>query len=118
MSIWSAASAGGGGSGGGGNGALVRALASWGPRHFELVYVLIACANVVATAVRSVAFAFAGLRAARLLHDRLLASVAWAPMAFHDATPAGRVINRLSADQYAIDETLPFQANSAAVVVV
>ena len=113
MSVWSSAALGGASnSGGGGNGALVRSLAGWGPRHFEAVYVGIACVNVVATAVRSVAFAYAGLRAARLLHDRLLASVAWAPLAFHDATPAGRIINRLSADQYAIDETLPFQANS------
>ncbi len=34
-----------------------------------------------------------------------------ARLAFFDATPPGRLMNRFSRDQYAIDESLPFQLN-------
>ena len=34
-----------------------------------------------------------------------------APLAFFDATPLGRLMNRFSRDQYAVDESLPFQLN-------
>jgi ATP-binding cassette, subfamily C (CFTR/MRP), member 10 len=112
LSIWSAAgSASTSGGGDSGNAALLRAIADWPARNFVMVYVSIAALNIISTAVRSFAFAFAGLRACRLLHDQLLHSVVFASMAFHDATPTGRLMNRLSADQYSIDESLPFQAN-------
>lgn len=61
--------------------------------------------------VRAFSFAIGCLRAARVLHDELLRRLLHAPMAFFDTTPLGRVLNRCSADQFSVDEQLPFQLN-------
>ena len=90
---------------------LVERLAGWSDASLLAVFGGIAAASTVATAVRSWSFAAAGLAACVAVHDRLLTAVAYAPMTFHDAVPTGRLINRLSADQYSTDESLPFQLN-------
>ena len=90
---------------------LIRLLAIWNNHQFLLVYGIIASVNILSTIVRSWSFAEAGIRAAINLHDRLLMAIVYAPMVFHDKTPAGRLLNRFSADQYAVDESLPFQLN-------
>ena len=87
------------------------AFGSFSDRDFLMVYASIAVGNFVLTSVRAGTFAAAGLRAARVVHTRLLAAVVAAPLAFFDATPAGRLMNRLSTDQYAIDDSLPFSLN-------
>jgi ABC-type multidrug transport system fused ATPase/permease subunit len=71
----------------------------------------IALANAVLACARSFSFAFAGLRAARQLHDGLLNAVLAAPYSFFVSTPAGRIINRLSRDVYNVDDSLPFIMN-------
>ena len=78
---------------------------------FLIIYASIAIANFFLTLVRAGSFAAAGLRAARVVHTRLLAAVVAAPLSFFDATPAGRLMNRLSTDQFAIDDSLPFSLN-------
>jgi len=83
----------------------------WGNAQFLVVYTCVVSLNFVCTAIRSWGFASAGLRAARSMHDRLLAAVVAAPQKFHDATPAGRLQNRLSGDVFAIDDSLPFSLN-------
>ena len=110
LSVWSAAASGGATSSPL-DGPLIHALSGWGPKQFLTVFGAIVAANTVATIVRSWSFARACLDGARSMHDRLLTSVAYAPQGFHDVTPAGRLLNRFSADQYAVDETLPFMLN-------
>lgn len=83
----------------------------WGDRQYLIVFGAIAAANSVATLVRSWTFAAAGLRACQRIHDALLRAITYAPMAFHDLVPVGRLLNRISADQFSTDETLPFQLN-------
>ncbi|KAI8822865.1 uncharacterized protein EV422DRAFT_612663 [Fimicolochytrium jonesii] len=51
-------------------------------------------------------FAYAGTRAARVLHDHALSRVLESPVRFFDSTPLGRIINRFSKDQDTIDNTL------------
>jgi ABC-type multidrug transport system fused ATPase/permease subunit len=53
------------------------------------------------------AWVFCGIRAASLLHIKLLENVLRLPMSFFDTTPLGRIMNRFSKDQYTIDEVLP-----------
>jgi len=48
----------------------------------------------------------AGLRASRVLHQRLKRAMLRAPMWFHDTTSRGAVLNRFSHDIYTIDEQL------------
>jgi ATP-binding cassette subfamily C (CFTR/MRP) protein 10 len=92
---------------------LARELVArgWGNAQFLVVYACVVSINFFCSAIRSWGFAAAGLRAARSMHDRLLAAVVAAPQRFHDATPAGRLQNRLSGDVFAIDDSLPFSLN-------
>jgi ATP-binding cassette subfamily C (CFTR/MRP) protein 10 len=93
--------------------ALSRYLVArqWGTRDFLVLYAALANANFVLTALRAWSFARAGLRAAARLHTRLLVGVVGAAQAFHDATPSGRLLNRLSGDVFAMDDSLPFSVN-------
>mmetsp|Transcript_9780 Transcript_9780/g.14754 ORF Transcript_9780/g.14754 Transcript_9780/m.14754 type:complete len:854 (+) Transcript_9780:3062-5623(+) len=52
------------------------------------------------------------INAARRIHNRTLRSVFRAPVSFFDTTPAGRILNRFSKDQAAIDSTLPQSISS------
>ncbi|ETK86029.1 hypothetical protein F441_09439 [Phytophthora nicotianae CJ01A1] len=81
------------------------------PREFATVLLYIAGANISAVFSRSFLFAYGGLRAARATYNKLVQSVFAAPLWFFERTPTGRVLNRLSGDTYAVDESLPFTLN-------
>ncbi|XP_067115329.1 ATP-binding cassette sub-family C member 10 isoform X1 [Osmerus mordax] len=80
-------------------------------KFYLTVYGCIAVANTVFTAIRAFLFAYGGIRAATLIHNRVLDQVLKATMAFFDTTPQGRVLNRFSSDLYSIDDSLPFVLN-------
>ncbi|GMT11144.1 hypothetical protein PFISCL1PPCAC_2441, partial [Pristionchus fissidentatus] len=79
--------------------------------HFLTIYTIIAGANTVLTLLRAFLFAKGGIVAAKKLHADLLHKLLKAPLSWWDRTPAGRVINRLCADVYTVDDSLPFQMN-------
>lgn len=56
---------------------------------------------------RAFLFFGASLRAATALHNDAAAAVLRAPLSFFHTNPTGRVLNRFSKDQGAIDEQLP-----------
>uniref|UniRef100_A0A8C8IQ86 ATP-binding cassette sub-family B member 6 n=1 Tax=Oncorhynchus tshawytscha TaxID=74940 RepID=A0A8C8IQ86_ONCTS len=80
-------------------------------KFYLTVYCSIAGANTVFTAFRAFLFAFGGIRAASVVHNRLLDTVLKATVTFFDTTPLGRVVNRFSSDLYSVDDTLPFFLN-------
>ncbi|KAJ8001994.1 hypothetical protein DPEC_G00175190 [Dallia pectoralis] len=80
-------------------------------KFYLTVYGSIAGANTVFTALRAFLFAYGGIRAASVIHDRLLSAVLKATVTFFDTTPLGRVLNRFSSDLYSVDDTLPFVLN-------
>ncbi|XP_055762369.1 ATP-binding cassette sub-family C member 10-like isoform X2 [Salvelinus fontinalis] len=80
-------------------------------KFYLTVYGSIAGANTVFTAFRAFLFAFGGIRAASVIHNRLLDTVLKATVTFFDTTPLGRVLNRFSSDLYSVDDTLPFFIN-------
>uniref|UniRef100_A0A4W5PKP4 ATP-binding cassette sub-family B member 6 n=1 Tax=Hucho hucho TaxID=62062 RepID=A0A4W5PKP4_9TELE len=80
-------------------------------KFYLTVYGSIAGANTIFTAIRAFLFAYGGIRAASVVHNRLLDTVLKATVTFFDTTPLGRVLNRFSSDLYSVDDTLPFFLN-------
>ncbi|KAK7127960.1 hypothetical protein R3I93_020518 [Phoxinus phoxinus] len=80
-------------------------------KFYMTVYGSLAAANTVFTAARAFLFAYGGIRAATVIHTRLLSSVLKATMTFFDTTPLGRILNRFSSDIYCVDDSLPFVLN-------
>ncbi|NXW78217.1 MRP7 protein, partial [Hirundo rustica] len=78
---------------------------------YLIVYGSIAGANSLFTIIRAFLFACGALRAASVIHDRLLQRVLKATVTFFDTTPTGRILNRFSSDLYCVDDSLPFMLN-------
>uniref|UniRef100_A0A8C3CG56 ATP-binding cassette sub-family C member 10 n=1 Tax=Cairina moschata TaxID=8855 RepID=A0A8C3CG56_CAIMO len=78
---------------------------------YLMVYGSIAGANSLFTIFRAFLFAYGTIRAAVVIHNRLLQRVVKATVTFFDTTPTGRILNRFSSDLYCVDDTLPFILN-------
>lgn len=77
--------------------------------HFYLlIYALLNASTLLMLLLRAILAALSTLSAAVSIHTRLLRLVLRAPTAFFDATPVGRILNRFSKDQDALDEDLPY----------
>ncbi|NXS91481.1 MRP7 protein, partial [Jacana jacana] len=78
---------------------------------YLIVYGSIAGANSLFTILRAFLFAYGAIRAATVIHKRLLQRVLKATVTFFDTTPTGRILNRFSSDLYCVDDSLPFVLN-------
>ncbi|NXI42835.1 MRP7 protein, partial [Galbula dea] len=78
---------------------------------YLIVYGSIAGANSLFTILRAFLFAYGAIRAATVIHNRLLQRVLKATVNFFDTTPTGRILNRFSSDLYCVDDSLPFVLN-------
>ncbi|NXJ75494.1 MRP7 protein, partial [Trogon melanurus] len=78
---------------------------------YLIVYGSIAGANSFFTILRAFLFAYGTVRAATVIHNRLLQRVLKATVTFFDTTPTGRILNRFSSDLYCVDDSLPFILN-------
>ncbi|NXN15001.1 MRP7 protein, partial [Indicator maculatus] len=78
---------------------------------YLIVYGSIAGANSLFTILRAFLFAYGTIRAATVVHNRLLQRVIKATVTFFDTTPTGRILNRFSSDLYCVDNSLPFMLN-------
>lgn len=79
--------------------------------YYLKAYTSLALGNSLLTLVRSFLFAYAGIKAAKKIHEKLLKSVFQTRLQFFDVTPLGRILNRFSSDTYTIDDSLPFILN-------
>ncbi|GFQ88375.1 multidrug resistance-associated protein 7 [Trichonephila clavata] len=75
------------------------------------IYGALAAVNSIFTLFRAFLFAYAGIKAAVTLHNRLLKNIMKAASSFFDITPLGRIMNRFSSDIYCIDDAFPFILN-------
>ncbi|XP_055546475.1 ATP-binding cassette sub-family C member 10 [Wyeomyia smithii] len=75
------------------------------------IYSALAVGNSIITFIRAFLFAYAGIKAAKCMHDKLLKSVIYTKFEFFDVAPLGRILNRFSSDVYTIDDSLPFISN-------
>lgn len=80
-------------------------------KYYLTIYGGIGAGNSFFTLVRSFVFAFAGILAAYRMHDNLLSKVIRGTLAFFDATPSGRILNRFAKDVPSVDGSLPFMLN-------
>ncbi len=78
---------------------------------FFTIYGSLCAANSVFTLFRSFLFAYSGVLAAKHIHECLITNLKKANLSFFQNTPSGRILNRLSSDMYAIDDSLPFILN-------
>ncbi|KAI6236711.1 hypothetical protein M3Y95_00187400 [Aphelenchoides besseyi] len=80
-------------------------------RYYLTVFVALAACNTCFTLLRAFLFAYGGVVAAKNMHQSLLSRVLTSTVSWWDSTPFGRVVNRLCADVYMVDDSLPFQLN-------
>lgn len=78
------------------------------------VYVALALGSSLFVLLRAILLSVAGFKAANLLFSNMHKCIFHAPMSFFDATPSGRILNRASMDQSAVDLIVPFQLGSLA----
>ncbi|KAL9232032.1 hypothetical protein vseg_007181 [Gypsophila vaccaria] len=73
------------------------------PRRLLGVYGYLALGSMFCILMRSVLVATAAFKTATKLFSRMHSCIFRAPMSFFDATPSGRILNRVSTDQTAVD---------------
>ncbi|KAJ9563313.1 hypothetical protein OSB04_008473 [Centaurea solstitialis] len=71
------------------------------------IYVFLAIGSTVCIFGRAMSLTVAGYKTAKILFEKMHLCIFRAPMAFFDATPSGRILNRASTDQNAVDLTIP-----------
>ncbi|KAL4595485.1 hypothetical protein ACB092_12G094600 [Castanea dentata] len=74
-----------------------------------IVYVALAIGSSFCVLLRSLLLAVAGYKTATQLFSKMHYCIFRAPMSFFDATPSGRILNRASTDQSAVDLNIQYQ---------
>ncbi|XP_019193984.1 PREDICTED: ABC transporter C family member 3-like [Ipomoea nil] len=83
-----------------------------------IVYVALAIGSSFCILGRSLLLVTAGYKTAAQLFHKMHLCLFRAPMSFFDATPSGRILNRASTDQSAVDLNIPFQIGNFAFTII
>ncbi|KAK9084641.1 hypothetical protein Sjap_025052 [Stephania japonica] len=83
-----------------------------------VVYVELAIGSSIFVLLRALLLVTAGYKTATLLFNKMHFCIFHAPMSFFDATPSGRILNRASTDQSAVDLNIPVLIEKFAFTVI
>ncbi|KAL5126264.1 ABC transporter C family member 3 [Glycine soja] len=82
------------------------------------VYVGLAIGSSFCILARAMLLVTAGYKTATILFNKMHFCIFRAPMSFFDSTPSGRILNRASTDQSALDTDIPYQIASFAFIMI
>ncbi|XP_043693690.1 ABC transporter C family member 3-like isoform X1 [Telopea speciosissima] len=71
------------------------------------VYFALTLGSSICILVRSMLIVIAGYKTATILFNKMHLCIFRAPLSFFDSTPSGRILNRASIDQSALDTSIP-----------
>ncbi|KAF0712603.1 hypothetical protein As57867_004756, partial [Aphanomyces stellatus] len=80
------------------------------------VYSALCIASLLLVLCRTCTIASSGLKASRILLDKMTSSLLGTSMAFYDANPIGRIINRYAEDTSKIDTQLTYRYSTTAAM--
>jgi ABC-type multidrug transport system fused ATPase/permease subunit len=75
-----------------------------------VAYIIIEFAMLLAQVTRVLTFFYVGLKASRVLFQRMTHAILRAPLRWIDTVPAGRILNRFTSDTYMVDRRLSSQS--------
>ncbi|XVE50799.1 hypothetical protein DITRI_Ditri01bG0192100 [Diplodiscus trichospermus] len=83
-----------------------------------IVYLALAIASAFSIFARAMLLNTAGYKTATLLFKKMHLCIFHAPMSFFDSTPSGRILNRASTDQSAVDLKIPYNVGAVAFSII